>query len=614
MKKRPTNGDSRIPAGRRGIARAALLRGVNPAVSLVLAVGLCLLSTGSASGQSVTARASSNRVMVGDAVSVDVVIANPPDDVDAPVAPVTNDFTIRFANRGEHSVIDMTRRTQVRQLIYSYECRPTRPGQLEIPPFTVQLGGREVKTRPLTIFAVKGPAGPFVLAEIKAPAGPVYVGQTIDLTLELWIRQFNQPGYALDANALYSFFLEDAGQCTLGVFAQSIQQRISYRPARRADDDGVMQDFFVYLIPATFPLTRAGMLDLGAIDIRYGYPLSVNRFLLGRYARQRTLDIRVTPTLPELHVRAVPDDGRPADFNGAVGRFRMRATAKPATVPVGDPITLTLVISGEGDLERLGAPRLDRVTELTRDFEVPTETLAGSIEGRSKLFSMTIRALREDVSAIPAIPFSFFDPDSERFETVTTDPIPLKVLPAQRIEAATLLDPGATGASGPLEEVAGGLLANYADPREVLVDQRGVSGAATWSLVGAMPALYLVTLLVQRRRERFRGDDLLRRRSQALRHALAALASDRAGTSVDQALLTYVADRCGAPAGGLTRPEAVELIRKRGAPEEIVNELDGLLTRLEWSRYGGSAASASGEDAATACRRLIEKLERTRLS
>ena len=49
-----------------------------------------------------------------------------------------------------------------------------------------------------------------------------------------------------------------------------------------------------------------------------------------------------------ITVKPLPVEGRPANFNGAVGQFAMTAKASPLEVTVGDPVTLNIQLSGEG--------------------------------------------------------------------------------------------------------------------------------------------------------------------------------------------------------------------------------------------------------------------------
>jgi hypothetical protein len=51
-------------------------------------------------------------------------------------------------------------------------------------------------------------------------------------------------------------------------------------------------------------------------------------------------------------VLPLPSANRPVDFSGALGQFTIAAEASPDHVTAGDPITLRLTVTGEGNFDR----------------------------------------------------------------------------------------------------------------------------------------------------------------------------------------------------------------------------------------------------------------------
>jgi len=100
--------------------------------------------------------------------------------------------------------------------------------------------------------------------------------------------------------------------------------------------------------------------------------------------------------------------------------------ASPLNVRAGDSITLNLGIVGTGPMELVQAPPLSELPEL-KQFKVSNQPLAGYVKDDSKVFSTTIRPRKAGITEIPAIPFSFFNPETEQFETVHSAPIAITV-------------------------------------------------------------------------------------------------------------------------------------------------------------------------------------------
>jgi hypothetical protein len=128
-----------------------------------------------------------------------------------------------------------------------------------------------------------------------------------------------------------------------------------------------------------------------------------------------------------LAVRPLPAEGKPADFNGAIGSFEFQAQAQPVEVGPGDPITLTLTITGTGNFDRVEAPVLSR-SEGWKTYAPSSKFSPGASPGQgSKVFTQAIIAKAGDGAAIPPLTFSFFDPQAGKYRTVESDPIPLRV-------------------------------------------------------------------------------------------------------------------------------------------------------------------------------------------
>jgi hypothetical protein len=73
----------------------------------------------------------------------------------------------------------------------------------------------------------------------------------------------------------------------------------------------------------------------------------------------------------------------------------------------------------------------------------------------------------------------------------------------------------------------------------------------------------------------------------------------------------YVADRCGLPAGTLTRAEAIDHLARREVAPEVIEQVDHLLERCESMRYAANGQDAV-DDLPTAASRCVSRLERER--
>lgn len=610
MRVRIANDEIRITNYERLRPRASVIRHLTFFIFLLLAVAAPVRA------QMLTAEISSDEAVVGESLTVSVTVSNP-SQTGAPTPPESDDFEIRLLNvlpsRSQRVSVINGRMTQQTDYTYQFSAKPLHAGTLTLGRFTLRDNGRAYVTRPLRVTVRADQSTQNVWAEITAKRDVAYVGQPVVLTYQIWIRQYNQPGLGmLDVSNTWN--LKDAQATTWGVFSQTDITRPQYASQAREVEPGHSENFFVYYLETTVYPTKAGPFDYGDIAFVYNYPLRIGRSVFS-LTLERSRKLAVKPTLPQLLIKPIPQEGRPPGYNGAIGVYSIAALAKPTQVPVGDPITLTLIIRGDGPLDRLTPPRLDPITALTRDFEVSADIPAGSVEDTAKRFTMTIRALREDVKQIPPIPLSFFNPNTGKFETARSNPIPLTVTPAQRIALSHLpANYGGspeTGILTPLVESSEGLFPNETDPNTILADQSADLGAGAWSILAVLPLAYAATSLLCARSARFRRDQAYRRRTRAFATAKKALAMDASSPPHLRAVLTgYIADRCNVPAGGLTRADAIKLLADRAISPDAIKTADALLEKLELAEYAGAGGDAGGTDAAW---QLVQTLEREKL-
>ena len=131
---------------------------------------------------------------------------------------------------------------------------------------------------------------------------------------------------------------------------------------------------------------------------------------------------------------ALPRVGRLPGFTGAIGEFTIAQPKLSATeVEAGEPLTLTLVLVGEGNLEGVVAPEIEeghgwRAYKPTSQFQ-PDPGGDNPARG-TKTFIYTLVADRAGTRSTPALPFSYFDPAKRAFVDITVPPLPIVVKPS----------------------------------------------------------------------------------------------------------------------------------------------------------------------------------------
>ncbi len=149
----------------------------------------------------------------------------------------------------------------------------------------------------------------------------------------------------------------------------------------------------------------------------------MNRFTQSEVGPVQHREVVLHAPRVSLEVDALPAAGAPAGFTGAVGHFALAASADPMKLRAGEPISLSIRVTGEGNFDRVNVAGLPE----SSDFKTYTPSATDGKE--EKTFHQPVVPLRAGVSAIPPVFFSYFDPDAGKYVTTSSAPIPLEVAP-----------------------------------------------------------------------------------------------------------------------------------------------------------------------------------------
>ena len=146
-----------------------------------------------------------------------------------------------------------------------------------------------------------------------------------------------------------------------------------------------------------------------------------------------------------IDVQSLPA-GAPENFNGAVGQFEIRAFLDKEEGQVNDTLKLVLEIEGAGNIDALIEPHLPELPGW-RLFESQASTTTNAQDDHVygvRRFERLIVPGQSGQYTIPAISFSYYDPETNEYRLAQTDPIPVAILP----DDSGLSDPAADAQAG----------------------------------------------------------------------------------------------------------------------------------------------------------------------
>ena len=315
-------------------------------------------------------------------------------------------------------------------ITYSFSVQAEREGEFTLDSWQVNIKGRNYKV-PAATLKVVAQGKEFeksMFLKLDLPKEKFYVGENIPGNLKLYLRR--------DIQARMRAYPEKEGdaftQSDLRKEPQSAQETI----------DG--QTYRLFNWPLTLTALKAG-------DETISYQIELAVIMPSKRSRRSPFDspfdnsffntdtffnrgnfeniILFTGDI-HLNILDLPMKGKPDNFSGAIGKFDLKTHLSTLTVEAGEPITLTLETSGEGNFDRIAAPILTE-KENFKLYPPKTEfTPVDEIGFRgTKSFEYIIIPQSEEVTAIPPMAFNFFDPDTGEYVDLSTKATPIKVLP-----------------------------------------------------------------------------------------------------------------------------------------------------------------------------------------
>lgn len=470
----------------------------------------------------------------------------------------------------------------------TYYLRPTQTNVFNIPSMSARIGTETFRSPPLRLKAVNatqsGNAQSLALLRLVVPREQLYVGENVVVELQLLlnrtvsnISEFDMPEFSGSGWI--------AGQPMQG---QKRQVRLHGQ--------------IMTVIPIRIPLTplSSGTLTLGPINSSVVVQIPAQRRSNDPFGGfglfQRTAPRRVPLSLPAhaIEVRPLPTDDVPDSFSGSIGQFELSVSAGPTNVTVGDPVTIRVQISGTGNM---GSISLSEPL-VTGDFKTyEPEAKLDTTDDFGFVGMKTVEQIvipeNTEVREIPPIEFSFFEPTSGTYRTLTHPSTPLLVRPA---------------GSRPPPTVAAGTDTQPADagPEDIVhIKQRldepptGQSGqtiGARFYALNTVPLFAWIGAVAWRKRAETLGRNPRLRRKQEVKRIVAtglneletlsnASESEKFFATVFRLLQEKVGLVLDQPASGITESVVDEKLAPLGVPEATLKTLHELFQSCNVARY-----------------------------
>ncbi|MCB0325792.1 MAG: BatD family protein, partial [Bdellovibrionales bacterium] len=345
-----------------------------------------------------------------------------------------------------------------------------------------------------------------------------------------------------------------------------------------------------------------------------------DRFLFSRGYATRQVTVSTEP----ITLRVQPLPPPPLDVPYIpVGTVKVSAKADRTTLKQGESISYHLLLTGTANLRPLQLPEVDiealGFKRYDEEPEVVTEVVGNKILF-TKTFRMALIAQRSGELHLPVFRVPVFNPETEKYEIVTTPDRTVQVLPGETQEQLVVSGAPASMQAATAEPKKQQVRVLNEDllPQHVgamlLTSRSRLPGAVQLALLLVLPLLSYGLYRVLRRRTQV-VDPRVERMRTAYPTALSALDAAQGEASTLEsaerlrgALVAYVSDRSGRSAESLTTEEAGALLTSIGVGRDAVAAYTDCMKRLDAVIYSGGRTPLPADTARTA-RESIERIE-----
>ena len=519
---------------------------------------------------------------------------------------------------------------------FSFHLRAIKEGNYTIPSASIIVDKKKITSEPCDITVVAsstGSAGRYnnssdnsqqsigskeVFLEAIPNKKKVYLGEQILLTYRIF---YNIPISQLSVSKAPSY----SGFWTKDITDNngSLQQSSIVR-------DGIQYNVATIQEIVLFP-QKTGNLIIDPLDITclaqirqqrnrsHGYDPFDDFFndVMGTSYTNVRKNIKSQPIT--IEVEPLPTSNKPSSFMGAVGQFTFTSKIDKNELKVNEAFTLTLTVSGKGNIELLELPK----PNFPPDFEVydPKITTnvknnAQGIYGSKKAEYIIIPRVSGDF-VLADTEFSYFNPSLKKYETLKTDIHTIQVQKATGNTNSAVYTPGQADIK---------YLGNDIRHINTSDNKLGITGVLFFMsneyilIIIVMTITFVVTLVMYKRINKLNKNQVLVKNKKAtkiakkrLKSAYNYLAANNQSSFYDelsQAIWGYISDKLNIPLSQLSMDSVKEIMSGKSISEDIVNEFVDLLNTCEYARFAPGDANKKMDDLYQKGIELITKSEK----
>ena len=485
---------------------------------------------------------------------------------------------------------------------YSYFLAPLKKGVYDIEQAQIEFEGKTYKTTPLTITVtdpVEVPRDPndpsyvvdeklHLVAEISNRRP--YVNQPVTVVYKLYFAQNLMP---TNVNVVDNPTYNDFWSYNIDLQRRDIQTTVF---------KGERYNYVEWRKTVLYP-QRPGVLDIEplTLDVTIDVPTGRRDFFRNMIYKQVPKLISAGDV--KIDVLPLPEQGRPADFTGAVGTFDFEVSSSKTELKASESLQAVVTVSGVGNLKLFSMPRLQTPSALEQYDPEKQENVRTTSSGMNGSISesYTLVPQFQGKYPIPPMRFSYFDPKTRSYKTLVSEELFIDVTEGPTAAEASNSNLVTNRISIPESQFQFIRLKTQFSA----INTPDFLGSHTFYFFLGLPLLLLgVVLLFFRKQQLARADFEGVRMRVANRMARKYLSeakrnldnSEAFYVALERALHNYLKAKLNMETSDFSKDKIENILTQIGIESDLVEAFVGVLENCEFARYTPSSVGAMRSD------------------
>jgi len=477
---------------------------------------------------------------------------------------------------------------------YAYTLAPTARGTFNIKQASIVIGGKTYKSLAKKVevtAAVEKPNGQMtvddfaddnlhLVAEISK-ANP-YLNEEISVVYKLYVSpSIRVTNYRALDNPKYNNF-----------WSQDIPvQRLN---AENGTYNGKPYRYVILKRVVLYP-QKSGKMEIEplSLDVTIDVPTNKHDFFGGRIYTQTNKTVSAGKR--SLNVKDLPAVGKPANFGGAVGEFDFTVSTTKTSLNASESLQAIVEVSGDGNLKLFQLPKPELPSSLEVYDPEHNESVRTTLSGmRGKVSdSYTIVPTFKGKYPMPSIAFSFFNPKTEKYNTINSEEILINVLQGPTNTTA-VINSAARNSKQSVVTTGNQFSFLKLKPNLTIIETNYFFGSKNFYLWWLLPLLLIpLAVLFRKKREAIAGDiagNKIKRANKLARKYLSEAKKtlgnkDAFYVALEKALHNYLKAKLKIETSEFNKDKIATLLTEKEVDEATKEGFVSLLKNCEMARY-----------------------------